>query len=91
MKAAVVNAQTLKVDVVNQGGAQKLQLTLPDLKTTSDQLLADGMITEPLKIRVRIAGELGLGNAGSPGASTLGKFEIRDISDIQGSLRIWGH
>lgn len=90
-QSALVNAPTLKVDVVHQGGAQKLQLTLPDLKTTSDQLIADGMITEPLKIRVRIAGELGLGNAGSPGASTLGKFEIRDISDIQGSLRIWGH
>ena len=90
-QSALVNAPTLKVDVVNQGSAQKLQLTLPDLKTTSDQLIADGMITEPLKIRVRIAGELGLGNAGSPGASTLGKFEIRDISNIQGSLRVWGH
>ncbi len=90
-QSGLVNAPTLKVDVVNQGGTQKLQLTLPDLKTTSDQLLADGFITEPLKIRVRIAGEIGLGNAGSPGASTLGKFEIRDITDIQGSLRIWGH
>lgn len=90
-QSALVNAPTLQVDVVNQGGTQKLQLTLPDLKTTSDQLLADGFISEPLKIRVRIAGEIGLGNAGTPGASTLGKFEIRDISDIQGSLRIWGH
>jgi hypothetical protein len=90
-QSSLVNAPTLKVDVINQAGTQKLQLTLPDLKTTSDQLLADGITTEPLKLRIRIAGELGLGNAGSPGASTLGRFEIRDLTDIQGKVRIWGH
>lgn len=90
-QSSLVSASTLKVDVINDAGTQKLQLTLPDLKTTSDQLLGDGITTEPLKLRVRIAGELGLGNAGSPGASTLGRFEIRDLTDIQGTVRIWGH
>ncbi len=87
----MVNAPTLKVDVVDQGGTKKLQLQLPDLKTTSDQLLADGLITQPLTIRLRIAGELGLGNQGTPGSSTLGAFEIRDISDIRSTIRVWGH
>ena len=89
--SALVNAPTLKVDVVNQSGSQKLQLALPDLKTTSDQLLADGLITTPLTIRMRIAADLGLGDAGTPGASTLGRVEIRDLSNLQGQLRIWGH
>ena len=87
----MVNAPTLKVDVVADGATQKLQLQLPDLKTTSDQLLADGLITQPLTIRLRIAGELGLGDQGAPGSSTLGAFEIRDISNIRSTLRVWGH
>lgn len=87
----LVNAPTLKVDVVEQGGTQKLQLELPDLKTTSDQLIADGVITEPLTIRLRIAGELGLGNQGAPGSSTLGAFEIRDLRNIRSTIRVWGH
>ena len=87
----MVNAPTLKVDVVDQGGTKKLQLQLPDLKTTSDQLLADGLITQPLTIRLRIAGELGLGNQGAPGSSTFGAVEIRDLSDLRGTLRVWGH
>lgn len=87
----LVNAPTLKVDVINDGGTEKLQLQLPDLKTTSDQLIADGVITQPLTIRVRIAGELGLGNQGTPGATSLGSFEIRDLSDLRSTVRIWGH
>ena len=89
-QSSLVIAPTLKVDVIDHGGVQKLQLTLPDLKTTSDQLIADGLITEPLTIRMRIAGELGLGNAGSPGASSLGSFEIVNLSNIQGQFRVWG-
>lgn len=89
--SALVNAPTLKVDVVEDGGTQKLQLQLPDLKTTSDQLIADGIITQPLTIRLRVAGELGLGNQGTPGATTLGAFEIRDLQNIRSTLRVWGH
>ena len=89
--SGLVNAPTLKVDVVNQGGTQKLQLELPDLKTTSDQLLADGIITQPLTIRLRVAGELGLGNAGTSRSSTFGTVEIRDLSNLRGTLRVWGH
>lgn len=89
--SALVNAPTLKIDVVNQGGTQKLQLALPDLKSTSDQLLADGLITTPLTIRMRVAGDLGIGDAGAPGSSTLGRLEIRDLSNLQGQIRIWGH
>lgn len=89
--SALVNAPTLQVDVVDQGGTQKLQMALPDLKTTSDQLLADGLITTPLTIRMRLAADIGVGDAGAPGSSTLGRVEIRDLSNLQGQLRIWGH
>lgn len=89
--STLVRAPTLKIDLIDDAGTQKMQLALPDLKTTSDQLLADGLITSPLTIRLRIAGDLGIGNAGAPGSSTLGRLEIRDLSEIQGHIRIWGH
>ncbi|HUE91082.1 hypothetical protein [Pseudomonas sp.] len=53
--------------------------------------MADGLITTPLTIRMRIAADIGIGDAGASGSSTLGRVEIRDLSNLQGQLRIWGH
>lgn len=83
--SGLANVPTLKVDVINDAGTQKLQFTLPDLKGTSDQMLADGIIDTPLKIRLRIAGDMYVGE------SRLGSLVVRDVSNIQGTIRVWGH
>lgn len=89
--SSLAKAPTVQVDIVEQGGKQKLQLTLPDLKGTSDQMIKDGLITEPLTLRMRIAYETGLGDLGKPGSSTLGGTVIQNLSNLSGSIRIWGH
>jgi hypothetical protein len=79
-----INLPTLQVDVVtNAGGQQQLQLTLPDLTTINQQLIDGGFPAQTIKLRV--AADMYVGN------SNLGNLEIRDITDIHGSIRVWGH
>jgi hypothetical protein len=79
-----VNLPTLKVDVVTNGsGQQQLQLTLPDLTTINEQLLASTLPAQ--RIRVRIAADMYVGE------SRLGSIEMRDITDLRGTFKVWGH
>lgn len=79
-----VNLPTLKIDVVTNGsGQQQLQLTLPDLTTINDQLLASSIPAQ--RIRVRLAADMYVGE------SRLGSIEMRDITDLRGTFKVWGH
>ncbi|MFP6848268.1 MAG: DUF6160 family protein [Pseudomonas sp.] len=79
-----VNLPTLKIDVVrNASGQQQLQLTLPDLTTINQQLVASGIPAQ--RIRVRMAADMYVGE------SRLGTFELRDITDLRGTFKVWGH
>lgn len=79
-----VNLPTLKVDVVtNTSGTQQLQLSLPDLTTINEQLVASGIPAQ--RIRVRVAADMYVGE------SRLGSIEVRDITDLRGTFKVWGH
>lgn len=79
-----VNIPTLQVDVATaSNGRRQLMLTLPDLTTINDELSSSGLA--PLKIRVRAEGDLYVGN------SRLGTVSIRDITDLRGTIKVWGH
>ncbi|ANI18036.1 MULTISPECIES: DUF6160 family protein [Pseudomonas] len=79
-----VELPTLQVDVVQgSNGQQQLALTLPDLTTINKQLNDGGLPAQT--IRVRVAGDLYVGE------SRLGSLEVRDIQDISGTIRVWGH
>lgn len=79
-----VNLPTLKIDVVsNTSGRQQLQLTLPDLTTINEQLVASNIPAQ--RIRVRIAADVHVGE------SRLGSIEMRDIVDLRGTFKVWGH
>ncbi|NQD94838.1 hypothetical protein HP532_19505 [Pseudomonas sp. CrR25] len=79
-----VNLPTLKVDVVGNAGApQQLQLTLPDLTTINQQLQASGIPAQ--RIRLRVASDLYVGE------QRLGRLELRDILDLRGTFKVWGH
>ncbi|HBX57532.1 DUF6160 family protein [Pseudomonas sp. UBA2684] len=79
-----VNLPTLKVDIVTNGsGQQQLQLTLPDLTTINEQLVASGIPAQ--RIRMRVAGDMYIGD------NRLGTLEMRDIVDLRGNFKVWGH
>jgi len=79
-----VNLPTLQVDVVTSAsGQQQLQLTLPDLTTINEQLVASGIPAQ--RIRVRLAGDMYIGD------NRLGSIEMHDIVDLRGTLKVWGH
>lgn len=79
-----IELPTLAVDVVRgAGGQQQLALTLPDLTTINKQLNTSGLPSQT--IRLRVAGDLYVGEG------RLGTIEVRDIQDISGTIRIWGH
>ncbi|MBM7062448.1 hypothetical protein JQX08_17175 [Pseudomonas sp. UL073] len=79
-----INVPTLQVDVVTAGNGQKqLQLTLPDLTTINQQLVQGGL--DPVRIRVRLQGDMYVGE------SRLGTLAIRDINDLRGTIKVWGH
>lgn len=79
-----VNQPTLLVDVVTgSNGQQQLQLTLPDLTTINEQLIASGLPAQ--RIRLRVAGDMYVGE------SRLGSLEVRDITDLHGTIKVWGH
>jgi hypothetical protein len=81
------NIPTLKVDVIttNISGTptQQLALTLPDLTTYNEERILGG--NDPIDIKLRVKADLYVGE------SRLGSFEVRDIKDISGQIRIWGH
>lgn len=78
---------TLKIDVVttNIGGTptQQLALSLPDLSAYNEERILGG--NDPIDIKLRVKADLYVGD------SRLGAFEIRDIKDISGQIRVWGH
>lgn len=79
-----VNQPTLMVDVVTgSNGQQQLQLTLPDLTTINQQLIASGLPAQ--RIRLRVAGDMYVGE------SRLGSLEVRDLTDLHGTIKVWGH
>lgn len=79
-----INLPTLQVDVVTNGsGTQQLQFTLPDLTAINQQLIDGGFPAQTIKVRV--AADMYVGE------SNLGNLEIRDITDIHGTIRVWGH
>ena len=79
-----INLPTLKVDVVTNGsGTQQLQLTLPDLTAINQQLVAGGL--DPVAIKLRMAADMYVGE------SRLGNLEVRDITDLHGTFKVWGH
>jgi hypothetical protein len=79
-----VDLPTLKIDVVTNGsGQQQLQLTLPDLTTINEQLIASGIPAQ--RIRLRVAGDMYIGEG------RLGSIEMRDIVDLRGTFKVWGH
>ncbi|MEK1943840.1 MAG: DUF6160 family protein [Pseudomonas sp.] len=79
-----VNQPTLMVDVVTgSNGQQQLQFTLPDLTTINEQLIASGLPAQ--RIRLRVASDMYVGE------SRLGSLEVRDITDLHGTIKVWGH
>ncbi|AOE82815.1 DUF6160 family protein [Pseudomonas sp. TCU-HL1] len=75
---------TLKLDVVKSAsGTQQIRLELPDLTTINEQLQASFIPAQ--RIRVRVAADMHIGD------SRLGSLEIRDITDLRGNFRVWGH
>lgn len=78
---------TLKVDVVstNISGTptQQLALTLPNLTAYNEERILGG--NDPIDIKLRVKADMYVGE------SRLGSFEVRDIKDITGQIRIWGH
>jgi hypothetical protein len=79
-----VNQPTLMVDVVTStSGQQQLQFTLPDLTTINEQLIASGLPAQ--RIRLRVASDMYVGD------SRLGSLEVRDITDLHGVVKVWGH
>lgn len=78
-----IDVPTLQVDVVKDAsGKQQLQLVLPNLTAANEAL-------DPLgaraTIRLRVAGDMYIGE------NRLGTFAIRDITDIHGTIKVWGH
>ncbi|RJG12538.1 hypothetical protein D3879_04415 [Pseudomonas cavernicola] len=79
-----VNQPTLMIDVVkNASGQEQLQFTLPDLTTINQQLIASGLAAQ--RIRLRVLSDMYVGT------NRLGSLEIRDITDLHGSIKVWGH
>lgn len=79
-----INLPTLKVDIVTNGsGQQQLQVSLPDLTSINQQMLASGFPAQ--RIRLRVASDLYIGD------KRLGSLELRDIVDLRGTLKVWGH
>ncbi len=79
-----IDQPTLKLDVVKNGtGIQQVRLELPDLTTINEQLQGSGFPAQ--RIRVRVGADLHIGD------SRIGSLEIRDITDLRGNLRVWGH
>jgi hypothetical protein len=79
-----INLPTLQVDVVTNGsGTQQLQFTLPDLTAINQQLVSGGL--DPVTIKLRMAADMYVGE------SRLGNLEVRDITDLHGSFKVWGH
>ncbi|AGI26601.1 DUF6160 family protein [Pseudomonas sp. MT3] len=79
-----IELPTLKIDVVQgANGTQQLALTLPDLTAINQQLNNSGLPAQT--IRVRVMGDLYVGNG------RLGRLEVRDIQDISGTIKVWGH
>jgi hypothetical protein len=78
---------TLKVDIVNTTisgvQTQQLALSLPNLSAYNEERLLSG--NEPIDIKLRIKADMYVGE------SRLGAFEVRDIKDINGQIRVWGH
>jgi hypothetical protein len=78
---------TLKVDIVNTTisgvQTQQLALSLPNLSAYNEERLLGG--NEPIDIKLRIKADMYVGE------SRLGAFEVRDIKDINGQIRVWGH
>jgi hypothetical protein len=58
-------------------------LTLPDLTTINDQLIQSGLPAQ--RIRMRVGADMYVGD------SSLGSIEIRDIVDLRGTIKVWGH
>ncbi|WP_346841485.1 DUF6160 family protein [Metapseudomonas otitidis] len=79
-----VDQPTLMVDVIkNASGVEQMVLTLPDLTTINDQLIQSGLPAQ--RIRMRVAADMYVGE------SSLGSIEVRDIVDLRGTLKVWGH
>ncbi|KUG36246.1 hypothetical protein AUQ38_20690 [Pseudomonas aeruginosa] len=79
-----VEQPTLALDVTTgSGGGQQLAISLPDLATINDQLIASGLPAQ--RIRLRVASDLYIGD------NSIGRIELRDITDLRGTIRVWGH
>ncbi|MCY1507340.1 hypothetical protein D9M68_416140 [compost metagenome] len=79
-----VDQPTLKLDVAKSAsGTQQVRLELPDLTTINDQLLGSGIPAQ--RIRVRVGADMHIGD------SRIGSLEIRDITDLRGTFKVWGH
>ncbi|MBF2973793.1 hypothetical protein HKT50_29995, partial [Pseudomonas aeruginosa] len=79
-----VEQPTLALDVTTgSGGGQQLAISLPDLATINDQLIASGLPAQ--RIRLRVASDLYIGD------NSIGRIELRDITDLRGTIKVWGH
>ncbi|WP_232675639.1 DUF6160 family protein [Pseudomonas aeruginosa] len=79
-----VEQPTLALDVTTgSGGGQQLAISLPDLATINDQLIASGLPGQ--RIRLRVASDLYIGD------NSIGRIELRDITDLRGTIKVWGH
>jgi hypothetical protein len=73
---------TLEVDVVKgSNGQSQLQLKLPNLTAINQQLGPLGKLV----IRARVASDVYIGN------SSIGNVALRDLRDINGTIKVWGH
>ncbi|MCR3859508.1 hypothetical protein K3Z84_29510, partial [Pseudomonas aeruginosa] len=53
------------------------------LATINDQLIASGLPAQ--RIRLRVASDLYIGD------NSIGRIELRDITDLRGTIKVWGH
>ncbi|CAM3198608.1 Uncharacterised protein [Ectopseudomonas mendocina] len=73
---------TLEVDVVKgSNGQSQLQLKLPNLTAINQQLGPLGKLV----IRARVASDLYIGD------TSIGNVALRDLRDINGTIKVWGH
>ncbi|MFG0412494.1 DUF6160 family protein [Pseudomonas sp. zjy_8] len=77
-----IEVPTLEVDVVKgSGGQSQLQLKLPNLTAINQQLGPLGKLV----IRARVASDLYIGD------NSIGNVAVRDLRDINGTIKVWGH
>lgn len=86
---AIDDAAPLTVDVINQGGVQKLEIGLPTMKGTVT--VANINIGGNYSSGTPASGSTPAVPAGVAGGTSIGGLAISDINMGGSAIRVWGH